>query len=166
VLQSLPQVRVVLQHEVAAEFIEVGDDLLKVELLHVAQPLRVTQGQSRDQGVEVGCREGRRAAAAAEADQVLGDGLAADEGGDNELCRSGAGQRRAAEVSAGAGVVDAVEPRIRELMAAYPTMPTTVIAERIGWTRSIRTLSGRVAQLRPAICHRIRPAAPVMRRAR
>jgi transposase len=46
-------------------------------------------------------------------------------------------------------VVDAVEPRIRELLAAYPTMPATVIAERIGWTRSIRTLSGRVAQLRP-----------------
>src|SRR5215475_9901931 len=47
-------------------------------------------------------------------------------------------------------VVDAVEPRIRELLAAYPTMPATVIAERIGWTRSIRVLSGRVAQLRPA----------------
>jgi len=46
-------------------------------------------------------------------------------------------------------VVDAVEPRIRELLAAYPTMPATVIAERIGWTRSIRVLSGRVAQLRP-----------------
>jgi transposase len=35
-------------------------------------------------------------------------------------------------------VVDAVEPRIRELLQAYPTMPATVIAERIGWTRSIR----------------------------
>jgi transposase len=46
-------------------------------------------------------------------------------------------------------VVDSVEPLIRELLAAYPTMPATVIAERIGWTRSIRTLSGRVAQLRP-----------------
>jgi transposase len=46
-------------------------------------------------------------------------------------------------------VVDEVEPRIRELLAVYPTMPATVIAERIGWTRSIRTLSGRVAQLRP-----------------
>ena len=30
-------------------------------------------------------------------------------------------------------VVDAVEPRIRELLAVYPTMPATVIAERIGW---------------------------------
>jgi transposase len=46
--------------------------------------------------------------------------------------------------------VDVVEPRIRELLRAYPTMPATVIAERIGWTRSIRTLSARVAQLRPA----------------
>jgi transposase len=32
-------------------------------------------------------------------------------------------------------VVDEVGPRIRELLAAYPTMPTTVIAERIGWSR-------------------------------
>jgi transposase len=47
-------------------------------------------------------------------------------------------------------IVDEVEPRIRELLKAYPTMPATVIAERIGWTRSIRVLSGRVAELRPA----------------
>jgi transposase len=46
-------------------------------------------------------------------------------------------------------IVDEVEPRIRELLAVYPTMPATVIAERIGWTRSIRVLSGRVAELRP-----------------
>jgi transposase len=46
-------------------------------------------------------------------------------------------------------IVDAVEPRIRELLRVYPTMPATVIAERIGWTRSIRVLSTRVAQLRP-----------------
>src|SRR5437868_12574506 len=46
-------------------------------------------------------------------------------------------------------VVDAVEPRIRELLAVYPTMPATVIAERIGWSRSIRVLSSRVAELRP-----------------
>jgi transposase len=49
----------------------------------------------------------------------------------------------------GGSIVDEVEPRIRELLRAYPTMPATVIAERIGWTRSIRVLSGRVAQLRP-----------------
>jgi transposase len=46
--------------------------------------------------------------------------------------------------------VDAVEGRIRELLKAYPRMPATVIAERIGWTRSIRILSSRVAELRPA----------------
>jgi transposase len=46
-------------------------------------------------------------------------------------------------------VADGFEPRIRELLKAYPTMPATVIGERIGWPHSIRTLSGRVAELRP-----------------
>jgi transposase len=46
-------------------------------------------------------------------------------------------------------VVDAVEPRIRELLQATPTMPATVIAERVGWTYSIRLLRDRVAELRP-----------------
>lgn len=47
-------------------------------------------------------------------------------------------------------VVDAVEPAVRELLRAYPTMPATVIAERIGWDRGLTVLKGRVAQLRPA----------------
>jgi transposase len=46
-------------------------------------------------------------------------------------------------------VVDAVEPRIQELLQACPAMPATVIAERIEWRYSIRTLSARVAELRP-----------------
>jgi transposase len=46
-------------------------------------------------------------------------------------------------------VVDEVEPRIRELLQAFPTMPATVIAERIGWDRSIRVLRDRVAELQP-----------------
>jgi transposase len=46
-------------------------------------------------------------------------------------------------------IVDAAEPRIRELLAACPSMPATVIAERIGWDRSIRVLRDRVAELRP-----------------
>ncbi|HEY1703277.1 MAG TPA: IS21 family transposase [Trebonia sp.] len=46
-------------------------------------------------------------------------------------------------------VADAFEPRIRELLQAVPTMPATVIAERISWPYSARTLSGRVAALRP-----------------
>jgi transposase len=46
-------------------------------------------------------------------------------------------------------VADEAEPRIRELLSAYPRMPSTVIAERIGWQYSIRTLSERVRELRP-----------------
>lgn len=37
-------------------------------------------------------------------------------------------------------VVSEAEPRIRELLAACPQMPATVIAERIEWPYSIRTL--------------------------
>lgn len=58
-------------------------------------------------------------------------------------------------------VVDPMEPRIRELLRAHPSMPATVIAERIGWTRSIRVLSGRVAELRPVY----RPPDPAGRTA-
>lgn len=45
--------------------------------------------------------------------------------------------------------VDEFEPRIRELLAEFPTMPATVIAERIGWTRGITILRDRVGELRP-----------------
>ena len=47
-------------------------------------------------------------------------------------------------------VADAFEPRVRELLAAFPSIPSTVIAERVGWPYSVRTLSGKVAQWRPA----------------
>ena len=47
-------------------------------------------------------------------------------------------------------VVDGVEPRIRELLQAWPTMPATVIAERIGWTRGLTVLKDRIRELRPA----------------
>lgn len=46
-------------------------------------------------------------------------------------------------------VVDAVEPQIRELLANWPQMPATVIAERIGWDRSLTVLKDRVRELRP-----------------
>jgi transposase len=46
-------------------------------------------------------------------------------------------------------VVDAVEPRIRALLSTCPTMPATVIAERIGWSRGMTVLSERVRELRP-----------------
>ncbi len=46
-------------------------------------------------------------------------------------------------------VVDEVEPRIRALLRTCPTMPATVIAERIEWTRGITVLGERVRELRP-----------------
>jgi transposase len=46
-------------------------------------------------------------------------------------------------------VADGFEPRIRELLMAYPSMPASVIADRIGWPYSDRTLRTRVAELRP-----------------
>jgi transposase len=42
-----------------------------------------------------------------------------------------------------------MEPRIRELLQVDPTMPATVIAERIGWTRGLTVLNERVRELRP-----------------
>lgn len=48
-----------------------------------------------------------------------------------------------------ASVVDAVEPQIRALLSEWPTMPATVIAERIGWGRSLTVLKDRVRVLRP-----------------
>jgi transposase len=53
------------------------------------------------------------------------------------------------ERAPGGSVVDDVEPRIRELLQAWPTIPATVIAERIEWRYSVRVLRDRVAELRP-----------------
>jgi transposase len=47
-------------------------------------------------------------------------------------------------------VADGYEPRIRELLQAVPTMPASVVGERIGWPYSDRTLRTKVAELRPA----------------
>ncbi len=46
--------------------------------------------------------------------------------------------------------VDAFEQAIREQLGLVPTMPATVIAERVGWTRGITVFKERVAELRPA----------------
>jgi len=54
------------------------------------------------------------------------------------------------ERAAQGSVTDEFEPRIRELLRAFPQMPATVIAERVGWPYSVRTLSGKVAEWRPA----------------
>ncbi len=45
--------------------------------------------------------------------------------------------------------VDAFEQRIREQLQAVPTMPATVIAERVGWDRGLTVFKARVAELRP-----------------
>ena len=45
--------------------------------------------------------------------------------------------------------LDEFEPLIEGLLVEFPDMPSTVIAERVGWTRSISVLRSRVAQLRP-----------------
>jgi transposase len=42
-----------------------------------------------------------------------------------------------------------VEPRVRALLDQTPDMPATVLAERVGWTGSIRWFSDNVRRLRP-----------------
>jgi transposase len=46
-------------------------------------------------------------------------------------------------------IVDEVEPRMRELLAAWPRMPATVLAQRVGWSRSMTVFKDRVRELRP-----------------
>jgi hypothetical protein len=46
-------------------------------------------------------------------------------------------------------VFDTVEPAVRRLLAGFPAMPATVLAERVGWTGSPSWFRKRVALLRP-----------------
>ena len=46
-------------------------------------------------------------------------------------------------------VADAFEPQIRALLSSYPTMPATVIAQRIGWPHSISPLKVKLQRIRP-----------------
>ena len=41
------------------------------------------------------------------------------------------------------------EPRVRELLAEFPEMPATVLAERVGWSGSRSWFGENVARLRP-----------------
>jgi transposase len=78
----------------------------------------------------------------------------------NTVRRALASQEPPRYQRAGRGsIVDAVEPQIRELLATWPTMPATVIAERIGWDRSLTVLKDRVRMLRPLFT----PPDPVSR---
>ena len=54
-------------------------------------------------------------------------------------------------------LADAFEPEIRKLLAEYPTMPATVIAERIAWPHSMTVLKDRVRAIRPEY-RRVDPA--------
>jgi len=56
-------------------------------------------------------------------------------------------------------VIDGFESQIRALLAEFPRMPATVIAERVGWTRSMTMLKDRVRELRPLY----RPVDPCQR---
>jgi len=47
-------------------------------------------------------------------------------------------------------VIHALEPQIRELLSIWPMMPTTLIAEQVGWDQSIQILLERVTELRSA----------------
>ena len=63
------------------------------------------------------------------------------------------------ERAAKGSAVDAVEPESRELLQQTPTMPATVIAERIGWEKGMTVLKERVRELRPVYL----PVDPVSR---
>jgi O-antigen/teichoic acid export membrane protein len=45
-------------------------------------------------------------------------------------------------------VISSSDPQVRELLATWPMMPTTLIAEQIGWDQPIRVLLDRVSDLR------------------
>jgi transposase len=46
-------------------------------------------------------------------------------------------------------LADGIEAQVRALLVEFPTMPATVIAQRIGWVHSMTTLKDRVRQIRP-----------------
>ena len=54
---------------------------------------------------------------------------------------------------------DAFEPAIRALLREFPEMPATVLAQRVGWTRSASVFRSNVAELRPLF----RPVDPASR---
>ena len=53
------------------------------------------------------------------------------------------------ERSVASNSVSPFEPQIRSLLAEYPKMPASVIAERIGWTGSGSFFRMKVAEIRP-----------------
>jgi len=53
------------------------------------------------------------------------------------------------ERAAGPTSFSPFEARVRQLLVETPSMPATVLAERVGWTGSIRWFSENVARVRP-----------------
>nr|WP_101463869.1 IS21 family transposase [Nocardia fluminea] len=49
----------------------------------------------------------------------------------------------------GPSVFDEFEPHVRQLLTEFPTMPTSVIAERVGWVGSASWFRKKVAEFRP-----------------
>lgn len=65
------------------------------------------------------------------------------------VSRAVAAQRPPSYVRARAGSrFDAYEPRVRGLLAQFPTMPASVVAERVGWDGSPSWFRKRVAAVR------------------
>jgi transposase len=56
-------------------------------------------------------------------------------------------------------VLDPLVPRIKECLKADPWMPASVIAERVGWERSMSVFRARVREIRPDFL----PADPASR---
>lgn len=54
----------------------------------------------------------------------------------------------------GRSAFDAFEPQVRSLLREFPSMPATVIAERVGWNGSPSWFRKRVAALRPEFAPR------------
>jgi O-antigen/teichoic acid export membrane protein len=59
------------------------------------------------------------------------------------------------------GNTPTVEGQIRTLLSLRPTMPTTLIAEHIGWDEPIEVLLGRVTELRPGYMDLQQPLARI-----
>src|SRR4029450_3910156 len=118
------------------------------ECCPLAEPLaRVEPGRQR--GVVRGGLGGDPPVASIGADADQGD--RAGDGMFQEHGEAGAGRQWPAAVPAGWAWIGgrrggATNPGV---LRAWPSMPATVIAERVGWSYSIRLLRDRVAELRP-----------------
>jgi len=127
---------------------------------HLVMPPDVTPAGGEDAALGLLARAGMVAVRAADLASPCGRGRGTD--GRTALTAAGPARNtvRRTLVSEGppryqravkGSTVDAAKPRIRGLLAEWPEMPTTVIAQRIGWDRSLTALNVRVRELRPLI---------------